>query len=219
VFVSVQVSFLLPADHGLDPTKTWVGLVQQLFGGLQCMPCLLSEFQSEPLMALSPLLLPHPLSAVQLQTGVQPAAAAAAADSAEAGGSSVSAEPAASGQKKQQLQLQLVDLQESTTSYTATIKLVSTNSSTTSSSSSSSGSGVSGGSSGGQAGVACSGLTAKPVVMVAGAVAAATSKAPSHEVVLRLAQPPGVPPFRLQLLHPVQGSNAGGWICLFACRT
>lgn len=193
----MQVSFLLPADHGLDPDKTWVGLVQQLFGGLQCMPCLLSEFQSAPLVDPSPLLLPHALAAQQ-QTGSQAAAAGAAA-SGEAGASSASAEPGAPEQQQEQhLQLQLVDLQESTSSYTATIKLVSRNSSS------------SGGGSGGQAGVACSGLTAKPVVMVAGAVAIATSKAPTHEVVLRVGQPQGVAAFRLQLLHPVQGSNAGG---------
>ena len=186
-----QVSFLLPADHGLDLKHTWVGLVQQLFGFLQCLPLQLSAFKSQPLRAPSPLLLPR-LSTLSQQ--------ACGSSTAAAGGGDAQQQQQPPGQ----LQLRLVDLQETTTSYTATIKLVAASSSgstgTTTSSSS-------GGSS--QAGIQCSGLTATPRVMLAGALERATAKDPTHEVTLSLKQPAGVPPFKLRLLHPVQGSSAG----------
>lgn len=123
------------------------------------------------------------------------------------------------------MQLQLVQLQETTTSYVATIQLRDLqegsgdggsaasdrvpNSTSKSSSNTISSSSRNSGGPGSVTPVVCSGLSAQPVVMVAGAFAAATSGAPTHEIVLSLAKPAGVAPFRLRLLHPVQASSGG----------
>jgi hypothetical protein len=178
LFAYVQVCFLLPADHGLNPQTTWVGLVQQVFGCLQCLPSQLSEFDSAPLLAPSPLLL------------TQEQQPAGAVGRVAARGEAHSSTGAAKQQQQQQQQLELVELQETTTSYTAIIKLAHSNSSSSSSSQ-------------------CSGLKPAPVSMVAGEVAGFTAKGPTHEIVLYLAQPMGVAPFRLRLLHPVQSRAAG----------
>jgi hypothetical protein len=217
----LQVSFLLPADHGLDPKTTWVGLVQHMTGCLQCFPARLSAFKGQTLLAPSPLLLPS-----------QHAAATSSSSSSGSSGQQQASSTDAAAAVQQSMQLQLVQLQESATSYVATIQLrdlqedpgddgaraiaarAGTVSSCSSSSSSSSGDPASNSSSSGSVTSVCSGLSAQPVAMVAGAFAAATSSAPTHEVVLSLAKPTGVVPFRLRLLHPVQASSAGrrlGW--------
>jgi len=194
------VSFLLPADHGLDPKTTWVGLVQHLFGCLQCFPVRLSAFTAEPLAAPSPLLLP------QQHLGNN----GSSSSSADQHLASSTVDVSVGSQEQQTLQLQLVELRESTNSYTATIKLFGVQEGPVKEAQ-----GGPAGSSGGS--TTCSGLKAEPVVMVAGAAAAAATGAPTHEVVLRLSQPAGVAPFRLQLLHPVQANSAGGAGHLFWC--
>lgn len=189
------MSFLLPADHGLDPKTTWVGLVQHLFGCLQCFLVRLSAFKAEPLVAPSPLLLP------QQHLDNTSSSSSGSSQGQHHASSTVSVADGELGQ--QPIQLQLVELRETTNSYTATIKLLGVQEGPAKE-----GQGGPAGSSGGS--MTCSGLKAEPVVMVAGALAAAATGAPTHEVVLGLSQPAGVAPFRLQLLHPVQANCAGG---------
>jgi hypothetical protein len=182
---------------------------------LQCFPARLSAFKGETLLAASPLLLPpqHP--------------DARSSSSSRSPGQQQASSTDAAAAIQQCMQLQLVQLQETTTNYVATIRFRDLQEAPgddggraiaarvgTVSSSNSSGEPTSSSSPGSVTPVLCSGLSAQPVVMVAGAFAAATSGGPTHEIVLSLAKPAGVAPFRLRLLHPVQASSGGrklGW--------
>jgi hypothetical protein len=90
------VSFLLPADHGLDPATTTVGILQHI-GCLHCIPKLLSEFISTPLSSCGPNTI----------------SAASPYSSSSGGSSSDQAVP----------QLQLLQLQEDAAAYTATLHI------------------------------------------------------------------------------------------------
>lgn len=93
----LQVSFLLPPDHGFDPATTTVGLLQHT-GCLYCTPKHLSEFSAAPLNTPGPFLADN-------------------TSSASPRGSSSSSSP-------QALQgLQLLQLQEDAAAYTATIRI------------------------------------------------------------------------------------------------
>jgi hypothetical protein len=219
-----QVSFLLPADHGLDLKTTWVGLVQHTTGCLQCLPARLSAFKSETLVAPSPLLLPTQHADTSSSSSNSNCSSASSSLGQQHACSTGAA--AAGNSVVRNMHLQMVQLQETTTSYVATIQLNSLQEApgdegsakahspniiraTANSSSSSRGEPASASSSSGGTPVVCSGLGAQPVVMVTGAFAAAASGGPTHEIVLSLAKPAGVVAFRLRLLHPVQANSAG----------
>lgn len=125
---------MLPADHGLDPHTTWVGVVQT-FGLLFGLPKRLSDFTATPLQAPPPLLLGPD---VLVGGGGTDSASSSNSSNVGGGGASSSSSPDSATQSDQQRQpqrqLRLVECEESTHFYTAKIKLVSSTTSTSSSS-------------------------------------------------------------------------------------